>query len=312
MSWLLLLHQVPPSPPYFRAKVLRRLNQIGAVSIKNSAYILPELDETKEDFEWLHSEIVAEGGEAWLFRADAVTGISEESLVETFRKPRTEEYSQLLEGSQTLLKSISSDENDVDRRPPEWRRLKRRFDEIRQIDFFAAPGRQEVEEVMQRIEVILGESPKVAGSVDKNALANKAWITRRGVKVDRIASAWLVRRFIDEQAKFAFVDVDRHPPRESQIRFDMFEGEFTHEGDLCTFEVLVSRLRLEDPAIKMVAQIVHDIDLKDGKYQRPETVGVAAAIQGIVARHADDLQRIEEGCHLFDAIYAAFQADKKG
>jgi len=122
--------------------------------------------------------------------------------------------------------------------------------------------------------------------------------------VDRIASAWLIRRFIDPAARFRFVDPQSYQHSPQEIRFDMFEGEFTHDGDLCTFEVLLRRLALEDPALTPIAEMVHDIDLKDHKFERPETAGIDGLIQGIAARHTDDAQRIEEGSTVFDALYA--------
>src|SRR6266436_2051216 len=97
--WLLLLHQIPPSPPYFRAKVLRRLNQLGALPIKNSAYVLPETADTMEDIQWVRSEIEEEGGEAWLFRTETVTGLSDDSLKASFRGSRGSEYKQLLDSA---------------------------------------------------------------------------------------------------------------------------------------------------------------------------------------------------------------------
>jgi hypothetical protein len=131
------------------------------------------------------------------------------------------------------------------------------------------------------------------------------------VKVDRIASAWLIRRFIDSSARFVFVDPDRYVPETHEVRFDMFEGEFTHEGGLCTFEVLLQHSGLRDPALDSLSQVIHDIDLKDDKYQRPETGGISAMIDGIAALHTEDERRIEEGSRLLDAAYAALKSGKK-
>jgi hypothetical protein len=302
--WLLLLHQIPPTPPYFRAKILRKLNQLGALPIKNSSYILPETIETMEDLEWTRKEIVHDGGEAWLFRLGTLGSPSDEELRESFRALREDDYKQLLESVKQLLDS-----------PQEtaWRKLKRRFDDVRSIDFFDAPAREEVETIMERIATTLrGPASQPAAKPELASLAGRTWVTRRGVKVDRIASAWLIRRFIDPSARFVFVDQDRHVPEANQVRFDMFEGEFTHEGGLCTFEVILLHSGLRDGALSAISQIVHDIDLKDDQYQRAETNGIATMIDGIAALHADDERRIEEGSRLFDATYAAFRAGKKG
>jgi len=307
-AWLLLLHQIPPNPPYFRAKVLRRLNQLGALAIKNSAYVLPETDETLEDAQWVRSEIEQEGGEAWLFRTEILGGISSDALREAFRESRSKEYKQLIHIAKELLHSLGQETLDAGHHESERRKLKRRFDEVRAIDFFEAPGREELETIMEAIDRKL-HTPALqsAAKPGLNDLSGKTWVTRRGVKVDRISTAWFIRRFIDAGATLRFVDPDQYAHTEGEIRFDMFEGEFTHEGDLCTFEALLRHLKMKDAALDAMAEIVHDIDLKDEKYQRPETMGISAMISGLIALHSSDEQRIEEGSRLLDAAYAALR-----
>ena len=141
----------------------------------------------------------------------------------------------------------------------------------------------------------------------QSALANKIWVTREHVQIDRIASAWLVRRFIDPAARFKFVPGRSYTPRQGEVRFDMFEGEYTHEGDRCTFEVLVARGGLEDPALTAIGEIIHDIDLKDGKYGREETAGIRTVMAGIAAAHRDDDQRLARGGAVLDDLYESFK-----
>mgnify|MGYP001589890570 CR=1 FL=1 len=131
------------------------------------------------------------------------------------------------------------------------------------------------------------------------------WVTRRGIKVDRMASAWLIRRFIDPEARFKFVEAKGYVPEPAERRFDMFDAEYTHEGDACTFEVLVRRFRLADPALVPLAEIVHDIDLKDGRYGRAEAAGVALQIQGIAAGTDDDEERMRQSSSMFEALLRA-------
>ncbi len=310
-SWLLLLHQIPPNPPYRRAKVLRRLNQLGALAIKNSAYVLPETDETMEDMQWVRSEILEEEGKAWLFRVEALGGLSNESLANSFRATRGTDYKQLLELSTQLWRSIQDGGGNDGEHEPELRKLKRRFEDVRRIDFFDAPGREELTTIMETIDRTLhGPVLQPVSKPDLNKLKGRTWVTRHHVKVDRISTAWLIRRFVDPAARLRFVDPEHYTPAESEIRFDMFEGEFTHEGDLCTFEALLRHAKLRDPGLAAIAEIVHDIDLKDEKYQRPETSGVAAMISGIVALHATDEQRVDEGGRLLNATYAALRASQ--
>jgi len=134
----------------------------------------------------------------------------------------------------------------------------------------------------------------------------RTWVTRKGVYVDRIASAWLIRRFIDPEARFRFVETQQHRPAPGEQRFDMFEAEFTHDGDRCTFESLLARFGLTDPALGAIGEIVHDIDCKDGKFGRSETAGVERVIAGIVRRCASDSARVERGATVLDDLYGAF------
>src|SRR5579863_9531105 len=204
-----------------------------------------------------------EGGEAWLFRVEPFASPSDESLRESFRELRSHDYKQLLDSSMELLRSIQSPEIDVESYDSGFRKLQRKLEEVRRIDFFDAPGREEVETIMERISATLRPAKQPAAKPELKSLTHRTWVTRRGVKVDRIASAWLIRRFVDSSARFIFVDQDRYVPDGNQVRFDMFEGEFTHEGGLCTFEVLLQHLGLRNGALDAISQVIHDIDLKD-------------------------------------------------
>jgi hypothetical protein len=151
----------------------------------------------------------------------------------------------------------------------------------------------------QYAEAARAATPVVAG-------AAHIWVTRRNVHVDRIASAWLIQRFIDPQAAFKFVPAKGYHPAPGELRFDMFEGEFTHEGDRCTFEVLLQRSGLDEPGLTAISEIVHDIDLKDGKFARPEAGGIAALIDGLAQADMSDAERVEQGGRLFNNLYALF------
>ena len=162
--------------------------------------------------------------------------------------------------------------------------------------------------MIENIEnALVGNARPWVAKPDLKDLKTRTWVTRRGVKVDRISSAWLIRRFIDPDARFLFVDQDRYKQAAGEIRFDMFEGEFTHEGGLCTFEVLLNHIKSPDPALHAIAEIVHDIDLKDEKFGRSETSGIAAMISGIVSLYAADEQRVSEGSRLWESIYTALK-----
>lgn len=300
----MILHQIPPKPAYFRAKVLKRLTQVGALHLKNSAYLLPDRDDTLEDFEWICQEIVQEGGAAWLFRTEALAGMSSEQIEEDFRQLHAAEYTHLIESAQQLMSAAHPFSEDA---RTSYAKLSRRQHELRRIDFFETPERAVLDELMSRIDNkarITGTRHASRLDSRSNVFLNRIWVTRAGVKEDRIASAWLIKRFIDRQAAFQFVDVRTYAHEVHKIRFDMFEGEFTHRGDSCTFEVLIADHDLAaDAALLAIGQIIHDIDLKDDRFQMPETVGIARMIEGLCLQTGDDLQRLERGFGIFETLY---------
>lgn len=304
-EWLLLVHSVPPKPPYFRAKVLRRLTQLGAIPLKKSAYLLPAGDTAHEDFQWLRREIVEQGGDAWILQGSLTAGLTDQQARESFRRVRAADFAVLTADARSLVERARAGDPDRDALSAEWRRLDRRVKAAVRLDFFDAPGREELEVLMETIDRTLHPS-RAADPTSVETLRGRTWMTRAGAKVDRIASAWLIRRFIDPAATFVFADPGAPPPSSDAVRFDMYEGEFTHDGDLCTFEVLLrATAKAADPALQAIAQIVHDLDLKDDRYQRPETLGVGAFIRGITARHPDDHRRLAEGATMFEALYSS-------
>jgi len=187
-------------------------------------------------------------------------------------------------------------------------RLKKRFSVVVNHDFFGARGRESASTLLEEIEFRLAEA---AGSAeakepDTSDLAQfraRTWVTRKGIYVDRIACAWLIRRFIDPAASFRFVSERGYRPKAEELRFDMFEGEFTHEGNLCTFEVLVNRFADQEKALIEIGKIVHDLDLKEATFRRAETAGISALLDGIVASRRSDESRLDRGSALFDDLY---------
>ena len=308
-DWLLLLHSLPPKPPYLRAKVLRRLAKLGALPLKRSAYILPADEGTLEDFQWLCREIREEGGEAWVVDARFVAGLRAEEIRERFRVLRSTEYRALAAEARALLDRLRGQDPEQSNPAIETdrRNLTRRLEATRGVDFFHAPEREEVEALMSTIDRLLDtNSSKPAHVSTREELRSRTWVTRTGVKVDRMASAWLIRRFIDPAATFTFVAPEQTASIPGAVRFDMFEGEFTHDGNRCTFEVLLPVSgREDDRGLAAIAEIVHDLDLRDDRYQRSENQGVAALIAGIVSRFDDDHRRLAESAPLFDALYAS-------
>ena len=298
--WYLLIHQLPPEPLYLRAKIRQRLSRVGAVALKNAVYVLPRRDECLEDFEWIAGEALSGGGEAYVCEARFLGKTTDEALVARFRSERDADYAALAE----TLGAPAPGEGTAAR----MARARARFSEIVAIDFFGAPGRRRVEDLLKKLEKEGNRTAPVRGSRSAG-WKGKVWVTRPGVKVDRIATAWLVRRFLDAKARFRFADPGL-PRRSGELSFDMVGGDFTHEGDRCTFETLLARTGLRDQGLSAIAEIVHDIDVKDGKFARPEAAGVARMLEGLLAAHPGDNARLERGRALFDGLYASFGANE--
>ncbi len=316
---MLLIHQIPPRPAYLRVKIGRHLQRIGAVAIKNSVYALPQNDETQEDFQWVLREIVKGGGDASIVEAKFIDGLSDDQVLALFQSARESDYREVAEQARQVAASFPKKGP-----PPENRRievanqiarLRQRLSELDAIDFFGAPGREIAEVVVSGMEARMKptvESHEPARpTLRREEYRGRTWVTRSGIKVDRMASAWLIRKFIDPQARFKFVPAKGYEPQKGEVRFDMFEAEFTHDGDLCTFEVLIERFGLSDPALRPIAEIVHDVDVKDAKYGREEAPGVGQVVAGIAAAHRDDEARLERGSELFEDMYALHSGASK-
>jgi hypothetical protein len=312
--WLVLIHQIPPNPSYLRVKVGRRLQGLGAVAVKNSVYVLPRSEEALEDLQWVRREIVAGKGEASVCEARFVEGLSDDSIEALFNASREADYRVLVREARSL-QARAGRRGKRSRAPEEaeapLQRLRKRLADVVEIDFFGASGRDAVEGVLASIESTLrpvAPEPQ-PGAVAPSEVRGRTWVTRSGVHIDRMASAWLIRRFIDPEARFRFVR-SHDQPAPGELRFDMFEADFTHEGESCTFEVLLRRFALEERALKRIGEIVHDIDLKDGRFDHAETAGLDHLIAGIALRHKDDEARLHDAGAAFEALYEYFKRKK--
>jgi hypothetical protein len=317
VRWLLLIHQIPPKPDYLRVKIGRRLQRIGAVAIKNSVYVLPARPQSLEDFQWVRTEIVEGGGDASICEAAFVDGLTDGELEALLRDARARDYDEVAQRARALLRKIPSRRVPNDERRArievELSRLRERMEAIERIDFFGGAASSAAQALVKTIEERLEASSKstMASPTVKarSEVQRRVWVTREGIFVDRIASAWLIRRFIDPEARFKFVAPNGYRPQHGELRFDMFEAEYTHEGDRSTFETLLRLFGLDDPALSDIAEVVHEIDLHDDKFDRHDARGIERVLAGIVAAHADDATRLERGAALFDDLYALATAE---
>ncbi|KMS50382.1 hypothetical protein V474_12510 [Novosphingobium barchaimii LL02] len=307
--WLLLIPQLPAKPAYLRVKVWRRLQAIGAAPLKNAVHALPLRDDTRALFGELQAEITAGGGEALILEARLAAGMTDAELRAAFDAARDADYEEVAREARALIEAGEVAIVDA-------RRLRKRLEEIAAIDFFGAHGHQAALSAITDADHRAHEHPDVRGHGSPDLapaeLKGRVWVTRCHIHVDRIASAWLIRRFIDPQATFRFVEGKGYAPAPGELRFDMADAEFTHEGDRCSFETLVLRTGLEsDPALGALGEIVHDLDIGDGKFARPEAAGVGALIAGICAATDDDEDRLARGSAALDGLYAHFSKRRR-
>ena len=310
-EWLLLVYQLPAKPSNIRVRTWRRLLQVGAVGLKNSAYVLPNTPQAKEDFEWIKAEIAAVKGQANLFLADHLDAATQEEIATAFRAARQSDFRRIQRESTKLLSAIK-------RRPaatPLRRKLERsarvlreRLNNILAIDFFYAPGRDEAVALLDESEALLAQTPAAPKAISKTGekimpekFRSRTWVTRPRPGVDRMSSAWLIRRFIDPEAKFAFAEKPDGVP--GGVPFDMFGVQFSHEGSSCTFETLLRRFAIGGQALTRIGEIVHILDLKDERFEAPEAIAVGRVVQGLRQIHTDDHRLLEQGIEIFEALY---------
>ena len=276
---------IPSKPASVRVKIWRRLQAVGAVGLRGSVYALPNREECVEVFEWVSRELNELGGQASICEGRFLDASTDDDIERRFIDARNADYAEIGAGAKQLAKKLETKRIAPERIAAftdEHAKLVRRFGEVTAIDFLHVPGREAVEGLLAAIARALPrDGTKPGEPLDVMAKPSGAmWVTRTGVHVDRIASSWLIRRFIDPQARFKFVPAKGYVPKDGELRFDMFEAEFTHIGDRCTFEVLVERMGLRDPALIAIGEIIHDLDLRDDKFGREENAGVRSMITG--------------------------------
>ncbi len=309
-TWLLLLLQLPTRPASARIKTWRRLQQIGSVAIKNSVYVLPDTPQSREDFEWLRTEILSAGGQASIMLAEALTAREDEEIRAAFLRQRAADYDAVRAGIDTVQRGLKARPAPAARLAAE-RALRTGRDELLRLDateLVPAEARAKAVAALERLEARLAPEPErtptmtTASPSRHGKMQGLTWVTRPRPGVDRMSSAWLIQRFIDPKARFAFAD---QPPAgdRKRVPFDMFGVEFGHQGGRCSFEVLCERFGIDDAGVRHLAKIVHDVDLKDARYGPPEAPIVARMVEGLRATYADDAELLTHGMAMFAALY---------
>jgi hypothetical protein len=300
-------------------KIWRKLIKAGALPFKGAVYVLPDNQETFEYYQWLVSEVVSMGGEGAFAQVRKVETADDGEIVHLFDEQREKEYRRVVSGLEQIerkLAGVKKGGTVLGKKAflRQFSAMVREFEEIRKIDFFSSRAG---EVVKRRVKIMESEIREIAGSNGKRQQAfivpksirdykGKIWVTRGNPFVDRMASAWLIKRFIDKEAVFRFMEERKMASLdENMILFDVRGGEFTHKGDMCTFEIILKSFGLKDKALRRIAESVHEIDLKDGKYRSLEARGIEEILVGIRKMSKDDAEALEKGMNVFEMLYAS-------
>ncbi len=319
MKWLFLVHQIQTSNSRERVKIWRLTKKLGAVLYRNSVYVLPYDKERLEDFQWLCREINDSKGEASVFVTETNNDAEEKELKNLFILNLTEEFQNLLKKADALIlqtKTLGSllktDQSAHRKISKEAKQVAEEFSDLTKIDFFKSSNARVVEKKIDEILHLLSSIQSVGQTESKiishpiKDYQNKTWATRKNIHIDRVCSAWLIKTFIDKKAKFVFADENKLPA--NAIKFDSVNGDFTHQGDNCTFETLLKSFNIKDRALREISEIVHDIDLKDQKFGRSEINGLDLVIRSISSSTKNDYETLKLGSEILNALYKYFSA----
>jgi hypothetical protein len=303
-AWILLLYTLPKGKARQRVALWRQLRRHGCLALNTSAYILPDRPSCHEHLQWLAKQILDAGGEATVSQVLMIEGLDDEEIQKRFNAERDAHYVKLLKEASALRKR---------REAPV--RLSRKFDRLkdlakqaREIDYFGASKGRDLGEVLRQLEEELRGKPQkdTASSLEAKHYLKRVWITRPNPEIDRCASAWLIKKFIDPKATFRFAA--QRPRRSTAVSFDMLDADFTHQGDSCTFETLCERFGISDPMISQIAEMVHDADLEDEKFGRKEAVGIDLMLKGLAHMEKPSNEILSAGIAAIEALFRALKS----
>ncbi len=296
-QWLVMLFSLPQAQASARVDVWRRLKKSGAVLLRSGGHVLPSSPDSRERFEWLAEAIRQYGGEASVLSVGAIDDLSSERIKKLFVEARSADYFRLLEDARNLGR-------DTDAKNADLSRLRRRLQEISEIDYFGGSMKQKAEDALQLLARNLRGRPPSGRSpvVNTKKFINRVWVTRPSPGIDRAASAWLIINFIDRKARFKFAEHPASIPH--AIPFDMHHAAgFGHVGDNCTFETLRQEFKLRNKSLQVLAEMIHDADLKDEKFGRTEAVVVDQILKGWLAAGLPDDELLRKGIDIIDGLH---------
>lgn len=322
LQWLLFFYSIPATPVNNRVKVWRKLIKTGAVQLKGGVYILPYREEHHEALQWMLAELPGLKGEGLLIITDHIEPLQQQEIITLFNEQRKPEYQEVAKKIdefsgriRNLLKGGTDKKSTSLFR--QYEKIHADFQTVQHRDFFQSEFglklAEQINEVRKQLEELTIAEKGQKGSASAQLpngrkiqnFSGLIWLTRRRPFVDRMASAWLIRRFIDHEATFAFRDEEQLQDltSELEVSYDVRHGDFTHIDDLCTFEVLMKSFDLADRGLDALSRIVHDIDIKDGKFAAPEAHVIEMILKGIRNQALPDSETLEQGIAVFEALY---------
>lgn len=301
-----MFYSIPSKPERNRLRVYRSLQKAGTLSLKDGVHILPYSEDRYEFFVWLYQEIKLFDGDMNFVVVDKIEPLDNDDIVRLFREQSVESYTQVEQKIDEILNELSAKSNSVNDEDIYRQSLKKvikEFESLKEIDFFKSKKISEISQKISSIEDILNkEESLIVQERDFSSFQNKKWQTRVKPFVDRMASAWLIKKFIDKNAEFIFsnsIDISN----KDVITYDMNEATFTHIADLCTFEVMLKSFNINDERLNYIAKIVHILDLNDDKYIISEAQGIKLILSAIREQSNDDLEILLRSNEIFDYLY---------
>jgi hypothetical protein len=305
-GWVLLIASIPTAGATLRMRLWRTVKALGCASLRDGAYLIPDRSGHASALAELAEQTNTEGGQAWVVDISSRSLDDEAAFTALF--DRTAEYAELGERLSQIRKTLGA------QAPSEVakavKRLRKELDVLQRIDFFpndaSLAAQSTWADFQEAADAVLSPGEphpenRAITRLDKKKYQGRAWATRRKLWVDRVASAWLIRRFIDPVATFLWLDTPAHCPKDA-IGFDFDEAVFTHVGDKVTFEVLLASFGLEeDPGLGKLAALVHSLDV--GGPPNPEALGFEAILSGARSRLPDDDALLAEIGTVLDSLY---------
>jgi hypothetical protein len=301
--WLLLVFSLPAKNASQRVEIWRKLQRYGVLALPSGGYLLPNSLANQEHMEWLATSIRTYKGQASVIDVHGIDDLPAQRLTQLFQEARSRDYQKLLHEAKKVVRL-----NSAQQTAGRLNRIRRRLQELQDIDFFGNPLRAKLEDLLAQAEEADSMFSRQNGKRKAAQYLNQRWVTRSRPGIDRVSSAWLIRRFIDPKARFLFAaDPAAHP---AAIPFDMYCAQgFGHRGEDCTFETLCKEFSIRDGRVKRIAQIIHDADLDDEKFGRTEGLGLDHVLKGWAKQDVPDDELLQRGMDLIEGLYESLKVN---